>query len=148
MPVGFDFICENKECKVYKTRISLAGQWPLVEISELLKLERIRKQPDLVKGLESRIKEGRKYACASMPNLEKLEYKGTRVQMYCPIDKMIWDEDFEGLHYMDRLPEERKCRKCNGDLLTSDQAKNIGLNCPFCSEKMQAYTWFTNDFSK
>ena len=146
MPLGYDFICENKDCKGYQGRLTLSGPWPLVLIDELLGTKKVQADPDLKDGLEKRRRSGRKLACAIMPNEDMLDYRGARVQMFCPTDLIIWDEDFIGFSFRDPLPTmERKCSRCQGELITMEMARDNGLNCPHCQQTMQPNMWFTNE---
>ena len=144
MPIGYDFICENADCIAFKSRLTLTGPWPLVSIDDLLQVESVAANAEMSEGLRNRQKEGRQSACAIFPNKSNLKFIGARVQMFCPSDKMVWDIDFNSWDYQQKLPTDGcRCYRCKGELITAEEAKRKGLNCPHCNKIMTPNMWFT-----
>ena len=148
MATGCNFICKNKICLGYDRNLTINGAWPLVDINAMLALPKVQESDYLRKGLEQRRREGRHFACALLPNEDNLIYCGTRIQFYCPRDKIIWDEDLPGLNHHNipaGIYAKIRCRTCNDMMLWMERAIEEGLYCPYCGRKMEYETWFTNE---
>ena len=144
--IGYNFFCQNPDCLGFDKMLSLGVSWPLVKIDYLLALEDVQKDTELLQGLQMRKKEGREFACAILPNKHNLPYCGARAQLFCPKDKILWDEDFLGVDWRQALPtHEAKCHKCHGDLIDAETAKDQGLPCPLCGVIMKPQFWFKQD---
>jgi len=164
---GVKFVCKNKGCKAFKKELWLNPTWPIGNLDDVLASAPLQRCPDLRDHLILDKEDGRKYALIQLPNrwkegeLEKgVEIVGYRFFLYCPDDKIIWQEDvtFDQLaHEGPEAPQESYppmalypylkgvCQRCNKTLSISDifiKEKDRPLNCPHCDQEMEKSTWY------
>ena len=154
MASGCEFVCENKECKHYKSGINMLAPWPLGDIDKIMTLPHVIKVTELMEDLKRVKGKGRKYACINYPNTKHIETLGYRVEMFCPSCPAHWAYDVM-LSDTVTSPDsaiidpsvEKKCPKCDTKLKTMMEllSEEDGVYCPHCKEKMHKHTWFSNE---
>lgn len=152
MPAGCDFICENEECKQYKSGFSIISSWPLGEIDLVIKARNVQKDEEFAKGLANLKKEGRKYCCITYPNIDYIPTVGYRVDRWCSKCKRInlydvmlaeENEDFEKALERSDIPDN--CFECGNKLLDFEGAIEEKINCPHCHKELKSNRWFSNE---
>ena len=163
MPAGCEFICDNKDCKNYNTGFTIRGAWPLGNIGIVINSSSVKQnlkfRDDLIKLKDS----GRKYACISLPNVDKIPVEGYRFNLWCETCQCVWDTDVfftedEQVKWEDRnlVPEEwfdhvtlsYICSKCKGHLKSFDTVIEEGINCHLCKKDLKQSRWFSNEHGR
>jgi len=150
MSNGIDFLCDNKECLNFGTKMTLHGAWPIAKIEDILS-SGFPMDDDFKSALTRMKGEGRTHACVPLPNNHDIATEGLRIQMYCPKCRIVWDEDFLDTSYTsvegfksaieNALSDPPRCR-CGTDRLTIYTVGADGINCPSCGVKTERVTWF------
>ena len=134
--VGFEFVCKNEKCSYFNTGFSLYKEWPITYIDRVINS---KISQDLKDHLIKNKNEGRKYAIIALPNKENIEIIGKRIQLFCKKDFIIWERDLANKN--DAI--DMYCDKCKERLITADEARENGILCPNCKEKLICSTWFS-----
>jgi len=134
---GFEFVCKNEKCSYCNTGFTLYQDWPISYIDDVINSKST--PVDLKEHLIKNKKEGRKYALVTLPNKENIEIIGKRIQLFCKKDTIIWEREI--VDKKDIL--DLYCDKCKERLITADEAKENGILCPNCKEKLSCSTWFS-----
>jgi len=135
--VGYEFVCKNEKCGYCNTGFSLYKEWPISRIDCVISSKSIPK--DLKKRLIKNKNEGRKYALITLPNKENIEIIGKRIQLFCKKDCIIWEREIVDKNDIINM----YCDKCKERLITADEARESGILCPNCKEKLSCSTWFS-----
>ena len=152
MPAGCDFICDNEDCKQYKTGFSMTAPWPLGEIDLVIKARNVQKDQEFAQGLIALKEEGRSHVCINYPNVEHIPTAGYRVHRWCSKCKCLWlydvmladeNEDFEKALERSDIPNE--CAKCGEKLLDFEGVIEEKISCPHCDEELKSSRWFSNE---
>lgn len=146
MPVGCDFVCENKNCMAFNRCISLKGKWPIGDINDIIesKLMKEEKNKEIKQKMIELKKYGDLYSYINYPNDAKIQEVGYRIQKICSSCSFIAYRDFVGENCSDENFD--KCPKCKeGDLMSFDDVTKNDLLCPFCKQKLTQHRWCTKD---
>jgi len=135
--VGFEFVCKNEKCSYFKTGFTMYMEWPITHIDNIINSNIPQ---DLKDHLIKSKNEGRKYALITLPNKDNIEIIGKRVQLFCPKDCIIWEREIVDKNDIIDV----YCDKCREKLITAREARENGIVCPSCKEKLDCMAWFSN----
>lgn len=160
MPAGCEFSCENEKCKCYKTGFTIKGIWPLGNIGLIINSTMVKINKTFRSKLIKLKDEGRKHACISLPNVDKIPIEGYRFSLWCENCHCLWEKDVffteeERSKWEDKniVPEDwsqnvslsYECPQCKGHLKSFDTVINEGITCPECKQPLTQNRWFCNE---
>jgi len=152
MPSGFEFVCENKDCKYYKTGFVITRPWPLGDINLVIESDKVSKIEGFKEELIKLRDQGKEYACINYPNTNNIPEIGYRIQKWCNKCSCIWTceivkekEDETVAEGVERMGDITECSTCKGELMDFEVIKEDGIPCPFCKVKMKEKSWFINE---
>jgi hypothetical protein len=141
---GYEFVCKNEKCKCFNTGFSLYKEWPIAYIDHIINSKSITQ--DIKEHLYKNKYEGRKYALVTLPNTENIKIIGKRIQLFCQKDGIIWEREIVDKNhrtFYDKGITDLYCDKCKERLITADEARENGIMCPSCKEKLICSIWFS-----
>jgi len=133
MPSGFEFVCENKDCKYYKTGFVITRPWPLGDINLVIESDKVSKIEGFKEELIKLRDQGKEYACINYPNTNNIPEIGKE------------KEDETVAEGVERMGDITECSTCKGELMDFEVIKEDGIPCPFCKVKMKEKSWFINE---
>ena len=95
MPVGCEFVCQNKSCDCFNQGFNIAGPWPMGKIELVLNAPNVKKEPEFRQGLIDLKNQGRKYACITFPNVSRIPTVAYRVNMWSERAHCLYQHDVE-----------------------------------------------------
>ena len=137
--VGYKFTCKNDQCENVNTGFSIYRYWPIGNIDDIMSSNAIQKDLEYVKFLFNCKEKGRKYALIALPNQENIPILGKRIQLFCKKDCIIWERDI--VEKSDVL--DLYCDICREKLVSAEEAKENGLQCPKCKKDLIIIPWFS-----
>ena len=151
MPAGCDFICKNENCDNYNTGFVITGPWPMGSINDVIASRRVQELPELQKQLQELKESGREYAAITFPNVDDVETKCYRINLWSVEGKCLWqyevvveqNETLAQAIERENLPE--KCPKTNSEMLDYKSVVKEGINCPSCNQELNQNRWFTKE---
>ena len=151
MPAGCDFICRNKECENCDTGFTITAPWPMGHIDDVINSSRVKELQSFQEKLQDLKESGREYVCITFPNVDNVETKCYRVNLWSVGEKCLWQydvpiEENETLEESIKkacLPD--KCPKTNSKMLSYKEAIIEKIKCPSCNEELDQGRWFTKE---
>lgn len=150
MPAGCEFICKNKLCLQCNNGFIITAPWPMGQIELVVNSNAVKEKEKFRQKILDLKKEGKKFFCIQLPNIENIPIVAYRIQLFSPDAGCIWQYDVElkGRTFQDALKEENlpeKCEKTGCYLLDFNKVIDIGIVCPHCNEKMYQDRWYANE---
>lgn len=150
MPAGCDFICNNINCKYYKSGFSITSPWPLGKIELIIANinSRLPNQEEYKLKLQKWKEEGRKLASLILPNEAKIPIEGYRINMWDDVAKCIWSYDVITNEYQsleEAILSQVPLQKNGNTLKNFNAVIENGINCLHCSNEMTQSRWFSNN---
>jgi len=153
MSYGCDFVCENRQCKNTGCKIPIHGAWEIALIDAVAGSGKYRDNHGWQKALAEKKANGMKHALVPYPNTDDIPVVGYRVQFFCPVCLVLWDEDYLRESYPSKEAmladikaqgDSYKCRKCGHPALSAKKAKNEGIDCPGCHKPLNPIPWMVS----
>jgi hypothetical protein len=146
MPAGCDFVCENNLCECFKKGFSITSPWPMGNIEDVIEASSDIGFKNALLNLKN---QGRNYACITLPNVDNIEIKAYRINMWSNEANCIWQydinydgEEIEELIENPLIPD--KCPKTSCELWNFETIIKNEILCPHCKQIMKQTRWFTN----
>lgn len=155
---GYDYLCKNKKCKNYWTKITLLEMCPIVRIEDAIAAytayvsapeskqdEHYGTCVEIKEALEAFAAEGRLYAVAPINISSDVDVVGYRTQFFCPDCSIVWDKDVLALDPNEIQSElnDFRCEKCGKKPIGNVQAEQVGIFCPSCKEQLNRVYWLS-----
>jgi len=135
---GCDFVCQNEQCQHKGCGVVITAPWPLGDIDKVIGAKNLMKNPVFRQELGNLKKQGRKYACISMPNDDKIPAVGYRIHRWCEKCPCLWTYDAI-------IPEGQKADGSEESINAAMTSSNIPVNCPTCDTKLKSYVEVINE---
>ena len=121
MPAGCNFMCVNEKCDHYRAGFTINGIWPIGNIEDVIKQDKVYNNKTFKEGIIKLKKSGREFTCICFPNDEDVPYIGYRVQKWCQnckcihsYDAMIDEDTMDSDEVIKKANVQSTCSKCNG----------------------------------